>query len=146
MKERTPLIIGGTLVGVLLLVALLNGLGREVSNLDPSTPEGTVQGYLQALLADDRDSADSFLVADTEDPCLHDEVDWVVDDARIALGAVDVDGPRATVEVVTTEVSEGALGGSRYDSSFDLVLVDGDWRIEAADWPYGCGLSRERES
>lgn len=148
MKERTPLIIGGTLIGVLLIVALLNGLGGDVSQLDPATPAGTVQGYLQAVLDGDRDYADSFLVEDSEDPCLHDEVDWLVDDARVALGNVEIEDTHATVEVVTTEVSEGALGGSRYDSAFDLVRVDGGWRIEAADWPYGCGRipPTERES
>ncbi len=148
MKERTPLIIGGTLVGVLLLIALLGGIGRNVPSLDPTTPEGTVQAYLQALLVDDRELADSLIVADTEDPCLHDDTDWLLDNGRVALGAVEVDGSRATVEVVTTEVTEGALGGSRYDSGFDLVLIDEEWRIEAADWPYGCGRipSGERES
>lgn len=148
MKERTPLILGGAVIGVLLLIALVAGLGRDVTSLDATTPEGTVQQYLQALLQDDRFKADALVSEDSEDRCLGDEVDWVLDDARVALGAVEVEGSHATVEVVTTEISEGALGGPRYDSAFDLMLIDGDWRIAAADWPYGCGRSslEERES
>lgn len=148
MNERTPLIVGGSLVAVLVIVALVFGLDTTVENYDTSTPEGTVQLYLQALIDQDDAAAAAIVVDDPEDPCLDDPVDWIVADARMALGEVTVGDGVANVEVLTTQIDEGAFGNSSYDSVFSLVSVDGEWRLEAADWPYGCGDVRpigERE-
>lgn len=139
MNERTPLIVGGSLVLVLVIVAVVFGLDPKVETYDSSTPQGTVQQYLQALIDQDDVAAAAIVIDDSEDPCLEDPVDWLVADARMALGEVTVGDGVATVEVATTQMDEAGFNTSRYDSVFRLVSVDGEWRIEAADWPFGCG-------
>ena len=45
-------------LGVLAVIALVAaGLLRETPDLDPSTPEGTVQAYLEAVFAGDTEAA-----------------------------------------------------------------------------------------
>lgn len=139
MNERTPLIVGGSLIVLLVIVAVFVGFNPTVETYDASTPEGTVQSYLQALLDGDEATASALLVDDPEDPCLEDSFDRPVADSRISIDEVEVGDGAATVSIVTTQIGDAVIGNSRYDSAFRLVAVDGGWRIEAADWPYGCG-------
>lgn len=144
MNERTPLIVGGALILGLLAVALVFGSGRTVAEQPPNSPEAVVQAYLEALIAEDDDAASALTADDSEDPCLGDR-NLTLGNIRVALGRVEIDGATARVEVATTDVDEGALGGARYDSTFVLRLVDDSWLIDAADWPYGCGDLRPIE-
>ena len=53
-------------LGVLAVIALVAaGLLRETPELDPSTPEGTVQAYLEAVFAGDEEAASQY----TEGEC-----------------------------------------------------------------------------
>ncbi len=112
--------------------------GPSISDLDPDSPEGVVQRYLQASIDGDEDLMRELAVV--EDDCTPLPPDFRADDEtfRATLGTVDVDGDDADVEVTITRSGGGAL--DRYEWSetveFDLVLVDGRWLVESAPWPY----------
>ncbi len=138
MKEKTPLVIGGTIGVALVAIVLVMGLGREIQSFDTATPEGVVQQYVQAMIDRDLDSAELHRSSQFADCEFERDLDGYLHDARVILGVVDIDGEGATVEVKTTQYNETGLDGGEWDSTFTLTLVGETWLIETATWPYGC--------
>jgi hypothetical protein len=137
-------------VAALVLVALV----RDPVALDPDSPQGTVQGYLQAI-SDDR-WEDAYEVLDPEifagcgpsdiasnapaDPftaSLHAE-DF--DRGRfpgIVTGATTPPDDETVVEVTLRFGDTGPFGSGGWTTyaAFDLVSRDGLWWISGDPWP-----------
>ncbi len=118
-----------------MVVALVTaGVLRKTPELDPSTPEGTVQAYLQAVFAGDKDAA----AALTEGECdtnLGPGSD--VEGVSASLESVEGDETQATVVVNMSQPSNDPFGGlSEWQEWFNLLNHDGTWLIQQPVWPY----------
>ena len=121
--------------GFLVVVALVaSGLLRETPDLDPATPEGTVQAYLEAVFAGDQEAAAGY----TERECDSNLGPGTpTEGVSATLVSVDLTASNATVVVRLSQPSQDPLGGlSEYDEWFYLVNQDGTWVISQPVWPY----------
>jgi hypothetical protein len=121
--------------GFLVVVALVTaGLLRETPDLEPSTPEGTVQAYLEAVFAGDQQAAAEYTEGEC-DPNLGPGA--ATEGVSATLVSVEGDDSQTTVVVSLSQPSEDPLGGlSEYPEWFNLVNRDGTWVIIQPVWPY----------
>lgn len=136
--SRRVLLILLAVIGAVVVASLLAVLLRgEPAPLDPSTPEGVVQAYANAVIDGDIDTAQELLVSEIADDCRR--VPAGTDDYRVTLLESDVrdDSARVRVLIVTTYDS-GSLGGDSYESEdvFLLTQESGQWRVEAVPWQF----------
>lgn len=133
-------------MGAVVLLAVVAGLivaNRSAPPLDPDSPEGVVQQYLEAVIDDDYSSALGLV-----SPSLGCDVSDIAEmrpysgSLHVVLDTVRIDGERA---VVTLDVTEGGggdpFGSSGYTRSERIVLEqeEGAWRIASAPWLlYAC--------
>jgi len=133
-ERRLPgwlLPVAGALVVVALVAA---GLLRETPDLDPSTPEGTIQAYLQAVFAGDQTRAAEYTEGEC-DPNLGPAVP--IEGISAALVRVDGDDNQTTVVVKLSQPSPDPIGGlSEWEEWFNLINHDGSWVIQQPAWPY----------
>lgn len=130
-----------------LVVAALAGmllLRPGVEQFEAGSPEAAVQGYLEAVLDGDHRAALEYLTPELRDAC-RSEVRhaWVPDSARVTLAGTHVEGGRAEVDVVVTELRPpGPFGPESHSVDVTLFLERADerWAISAAPWPvWTCG-------
>jgi hypothetical protein len=121
--------------GFLVVVALVaSGLLRETPDLDPATPEGTVQAYLEAVFAGDQEAAGGYTEGEC-DPNLGPGVP--VDGVSASLVSVEGDDSQATVVVKLAQPSQDPIGGLiEWPEWFTLINHDGNWVIQQPVWPY----------
>ena len=129
----------GAAVLIVALVAV--ALVREPAQLDPNTPEGTVQVYLQAISDGDYEGAFAVLDPDFYEGCDAGSLanprqeDFT---ARIDDSGQPVSGDTAFVGVSMTFGDGGAFGSQwTLNQSFSVVRHDESWWITGEDvWPY----------
>jgi hypothetical protein len=160
-RRRSWLLPAGlvALVVVLVVIALVRG----PVTLDPDTPEGTVQEYLQAIRDERWEDAISVIDADWLGSCQASDLEqWADTDFTAKLGTeqtdtlrfVDVapspsDGslpePTEQVEVTISHVSGPGLGSS-WDEyvMFQLLERDDFWWLADDPWPYFVFNCRDR--
>lgn len=119
------------LVGLALVVVFIGG---EPELRDPSTPEGVVQRYSAAVIAEDEDQAKRYLT--DREGCgevgLYDDADL-----RVTLVSTTERDDSAEVRVaITSSYSDGGFGGSSYteEAVFELTMFGDEWKIETAPW------------
>lgn len=138
-SPERPLIVAATVVAVLVVAAVVVVLtGPRVSDLDPDSPEGVVQRYVQAAIDGDEDLMADLVVYGADD-CTPVPSGIVGDESiRITLGDVRVAGDDADVHITVTRSGGGPLDPYEWsdDLTFDLARVDGAWLIERAPWPF----------
>jgi hypothetical protein len=123
-------VVGGLAVVVLVAAGLL----RDTPDLDPSTPEGTVQAYLRAVFAGDQEAATEYTEGEC-DPNLGPGVP--VEGVSASLVSVEGDDSQTTVVVKLSQPSEDPFGGlSEWEEWFTLINDDGNWVIQQPVWPY----------
>jgi uncharacterized protein YsxB (DUF464 family) len=133
----------GLVVAAISIVALIAVLAvkETTPQLDVSTPEGTVQQYLQSVTERDFDSAITYLAIGTK--CKLEDFDqaYIQDSIRISLSDTSVTGDSASVKVSIENSSGDPFGGSYTESqSFRLARSDSGWKISGIPWPtYQCG-------
>ena len=131
------LLIGAVVVGLIVVVAALVALTRsEPTTLDPNTPEGTAQRYVQAILDGDNAAAEDLLL---EEDC--DVGPRYFSDQTVRARLVDstVDGNSAVVEVeLVFSGGDPLFGGYGYEerAQIELELVEGTWLVDPDSWPY----------
>jgi hypothetical protein len=121
------------LVVVIALIAVFARGGA--APLDPTTPEGVVQRYSQAVVDGDAQTALTYVVPEVADACVRRSVSE--EDTRITVLETTERDDTAHVRVlIVTVFGTGPLGADEYEaeSAFDLVEVDGDWLVEVAPW------------
>lgn len=133
----------GFVVAAISIVALIAVLAVKdtTQQLDATTPEGTVQQYLQSVTDRDFDTALTFLVTDTK--CKIEDFDqsYVQDSIRVSLSDSVITGDSASVKVNVENSSGDPFGGSyRESQAFRLTNSDDGWKIAGIPWPtYECG-------
>jgi hypothetical protein len=135
--------LGAALV-VLIAAGVALGVLREPVLLDPQTPEGTVQAYVQAVLDGEWNDARSHLAEDLEAECTAIDFrrSWVPDSLTATLDDVRVDGDGAEVVIRLRTAAEPDPFGGRYEATetFDLIREGTTWRLTGQPWPvYDCG-------
>ena len=119
-----------------MVIALIAVFARGgAAPLDPTTPEGVVQRYSQAVVDGDTKTALTYVVPEVADAC----VDRYVgdEDTRITVLETTERDDTAHVRVlIVTVYGTGPFGADEYEaeSSFDLVKVGGDWLVEVSPW------------
>ena len=133
----------GLVVAAISIVALIVVLAvnEDTPQLDATTPEGTVQQYLQSVTARDFDTAITYLSEDTKCKITDFDQAYIQDSIRISLSDESVTGDSATVKVNIDNSNGGPFGGSYTESqSFRLTKSDTGWKIAGIPWPtYQCG-------
>lgn len=119
-------------VAALTVVALL----REPVSLDPATPEGTVQIYLQALADNDFDAALQQTTNEIQQECTAQDVsdNFYYNSFTATLGATRELGTVTVVEVAINQTDVGLNSG--YFEQIELTDEDGGWAITGDPWPY----------
>ncbi len=115
---------------------------RPATTRDSTTPEGTVQAYLSAVLDGDTRRAAGYLSA--ESPCDIEDLDnaTVLNTARVDLVDTVVDGQSARVVVDLAASSDGGpLDTFPTEShTFRLTRSGQGWLLVGQPWPlYDCG-------
>lgn len=134
-------------IAVVAVVAVLAAT-KGVTNFDETTPEGTAQAYVTAVLEGDHGAAQSLLSEALQDRCsLTDLSDaWVPERVRVTLRDVTIDGDRATVELHLTEGASGTPFEPyeyRNRASLFMVAAEDGWVIDEVPWPlYWCEPGR----
>ncbi|WP_400997458.1 hypothetical protein [Agromyces sp. GXQ0307] len=135
--DRTLIVILAVLA-VLVIVALVAVFTQgEPEPLDEGTPEGVVQQYSAAVIDGDEAAAMEYLVPELAEDCVRLTLG---DPAGMRVSLIDTTERDDTADVevlIVTTYGDGPFGSSEYEERgvFDLVLVDGEWRIETAPWP-----------
>lgn len=129
-SDPTLKVLVGVVVAVAALAVAVVALRPATAPLDPASPEGVVQQFLDAWLERDEDVAVSLLI-DGEDcePHFFDGEDTTL---RAVLEGTEVEGDRAEVRVAVTETYGEPLDSSQYTSveTFDLERTEEGWRID----------------
>jgi hypothetical protein len=138
-RSRTILVVIGTLVVVLIGVAVVLAL-RPPPQFDAATPEGTAQGYFQAVLDGDEDLAFGYLTETLRDRCETGEMRHVTPDgARVVITRTEIDGADAALEVEITETyREGPIfdiGSYPFDETLVMERHGDRWLITEMPWP-----------
>jgi hypothetical protein len=135
-------------VAVSTVVALAAGRGEE--DFPPGTPEGTVQGYLRAVIDRDPERALDFLAPELLEDCDTDEYRRSIRnmirsgdrEVRASLLGTRQRDDVTEVEVrITESYGDGPFGRNEYSQEHFFVLdqVEGEWRFVEPPWPlYAC--------
>ena len=132
----------GLVVAAISIVALIVVLAvkEPTPQLDASSPEGTVQQYLQAITDRDFEAAVTYLATDTK--CKVEDFDraYIQDSLRIALADVSKTETSASIKVRIETANGDPFGGSYSDNqAFRLTKSDSSWKITGIPWPtYEC--------
>lgn len=130
----------GVVLGLLVAVAVAFTFVRS-PQLDPATPEGVVQRYLQAVVEGRRTEARSYLSDRLRRECEPGFPRYMSRDAyRIELVEAVVDGSTAEVQVIVAEQDVELFDYYHEFSAYYSLVSTGDgWRITDQEWPwYAC--------
>jgi hypothetical protein len=143
------LVVVGTLVAVLVAVSVLFAL-QPPTQFDPNSPEGTAQGYFQAIEDGDKNLATNFLTEDLQEFC---DGEWRYRDfesaSRVVINDTKIDGDTATVKVaITVSYGDDPFGGGSYDhdETIKMVRVGDVWLISTLTWPMDAYPCNEGDS
>ncbi|MDX1449950.1 MAG: hypothetical protein R3246_12900 [Acidimicrobiia bacterium] len=132
------LLIGAIVVGLIVVVAALVALTRsEPEALDPNSPEGTAQRYVQAVLDGDNATIEELLFE--EEDCDVGPRYFGEQTVRARLVDSSVSGSSATVEVeLIFSGGDPLFGGYGYEerAQIQLEMADGSWLVDSDSWPY----------
>lgn len=131
----------GLIIIAVAIVTILSSTKSAVV-IDRSTPAGSVQVYLKAVLAGK--NAEAAKMLSPESVCTVTDIDraYIVDTARVLLIDSSTEGTTAEVRVRVEIPSGGPLGDfMTEDHTFRLVNSGGTWLITGIPWPlYDCGV------
>jgi hypothetical protein len=149
-EENRPAWLLPTGIGLLVLVLVVVALLREPVQLDPGTPDGTVQEYLQAISDDDFETAFELLHPDEFDGCVPSDIQRHLGDqpftASLESDVEPMDDRDLTIVNVRIRFGTEGPFGSGWETfeSFELVSEDGMWWITGEPWPHFFFACRER--
>ncbi len=131
------LVVGVVLALAVAVAAIVTSL-RPSPQLDPNTPEGTVQAFFQAVEVDDWEGLRALLAAPLQEDCEASELAQFRDDVdRAVIARVDAAGANTIVEVrVSRVVVDDPLNPYSYDDTFQFVLTQEDGRLAVSELPW----------
>lgn len=129
----------GGLVAVVLVTGAILGALRGPATLDPDSPEGVVQSYLQAVLDGDYQAAVQHFSEETAERCTVASFReaWIDESLTATLEDVRVRDGGAEVRIRFRSVpAPDPLGGDfSFRERFSLVEEAGAWRLTGDPWP-----------
>ena len=143
MTSRKALVAIGIVLVLLVVVAVVFAI-TPPPQFDSDTPEGTAQGYFQAIDDDDTDLAASYLSESIGANCEFDP--WRPETSRVVITDVSVDGSRAVVDVrIEVSYSDSPFDGGSYDFDERVVMerTADHWLIVEPLWPMDIYACRE---
>ncbi len=136
--SRIALVVIGAVAVVLIAVAIVVAI-QPPEEFDPGTPEGTAQGYYQAILDGDEDLALAYFAEELLANCSAYELGYFTpDSARVVIAETEIEGDEARVDVVITEIwGEGPFGGgsNTFDETLNMTRSGETWDISRIPWP-----------
>jgi hypothetical protein len=141
--SRRPLLAALAALVVTLVAVTVYAITRPATLWDRSTPEGTVQAYVTAVL--DGDTVAAAALLSTDSPCTAIDLDRTprAPQTRVDLVGTTVQATagvtlaQVRVRVVSDAVQPFGDGGE--DRTFRLTLTVAGWRIDGIPWPlYDC--------
>jgi hypothetical protein len=141
MPSRSNLVLGvvAALVVILAVVAAVIGTSRSPRTADLSTPAGTTEAYITAVVSQDHDAVEDLL--DPALGCTSEQLSQMYRPSRASLSIVNAEatGETATVVVEITEHGQGLFDAWAHRESFTLRFDDGRWLVTGEPWPiYMC--------
>lgn len=131
----------GLIIIVVAIVTVLSST-RTAVVIDRSTPAGSVQVYLNAILSGKNAQAAKMLSPDSV--CTADDIDraYVVETARVLLVDSTIEGTTAEVRVRVEIPSGGPIGDfMTEDHTLRLSKDGGSWLLTGVPWPlFDCGM------
>lgn len=144
--SKNPNRVLAVIIGFVILavaVATLLSATKTAVVLDRSTPTGSVQIYLKAILSGKNVAAAKMLSPSST--CTIEDVDraHVVHTARVLLLDATTNGGNAEVRVRVEIPSVDPLGDSMTeDHTFRLINMNRSWLLTGVPWPlYDCGMA-----
>ena len=134
-------------LGVLVLAVI--ALNREPVELDPDTPEGAVQAYLQAISDSDFEAAFELLDPEIYDGCTPADLATSVDRGEPFTAVLDTENIADFDDIVSVPArmqfgSSGPFGnGWTTWETFNVTDTSGEWLIADEAWPYISWACRE---
>lgn len=140
MKE-SPKWLWPAVISVVIVALVAIALLREPIQLDPTTPEGAVQEYLQAISDKDYEAAFELLHPESFEGCNPADIVRPGFDETFTASIPESEDPpasgRAFVDVTMRFGDGGPFGGSwESNEVFVLISEDGSWWITGDPWPY----------
>lgn len=137
--NRVLAIIVGVIIAAAILVTIFSST-KSIVQLDPGTPKGTVQVYLEAVFAGNNDQAAKFLAP--ESGCKVADLDraYVMKNARVDFVKSEIVGDTAQVWVTVNIPTGGPFETfMTEDHTLRLIRVNGSWLLTGVPWPlYNC--------
>lgn len=127
---------------VAVIVVNLFTAGNSSKTLDPATPAGVVQGYLNAALNGKYERAATFISSESSCDAQDLERIFIMDMERVDLVKTEIDGSQAQVWV-RVDYPSGAMfdAANLEDHSYRLTQAKGRWLLTGVPWPlYDCGV------
>lgn len=138
-RRNLPLLIVLAVSALVVIVSLIAVFTRSApAPLDPNSPEGVVQTYMQAVIDDDLTAARALLTAELRENCQTSQPSPPTG-VRITHVRTIERTDEATVTVdIGSPGGGGLFGPSDYVSreSFELARTDEGWRIAVAPWQF----------
>ncbi len=142
MSNRANWLLAGG-IGILVVVLVVVALVREPVQLDPSSPEGTVQEYLQAISDEDYERAFELLRPEVFEGCVPSDLSRYAPSEPFTASLESEGGEPGAGEdqaIVNVRMRFGTDGmfGSGWEAweSFELVNEEGFWWITGEPWPH----------
>lgn len=131
------LVVGIVLALAVAIAAIVTSM-RPTAELDPNTPEGTVQAFFEAVEAENWEGLRALLSAPLQEDCEATELAQFRDDIdRAVIARVDSTGADTIVEVsVSRVVVDDPLNPYTYDDTFQFVLTQEDGRLVVSQLPW----------
>lgn len=165
-KRTTPTWLLPAGLFALVVVLVVVALSREPASLDPASPEGVVQDYLQAIRDQRFDDALAAIHPDWLGDCTTSDMAEYVDtdftaklatdesfegvvgerfeDIGDSLDGVSAPEPTESVDVTISHNAGSGLGSTwSEDVRFDLTDDSGEWLLAVDPWPYFTWSCRE---
>ncbi len=137
-----------TVVGAVLIALTVVALTRQPVELDPSTPEGTVQTFLQAVASQEWENAVALISEDAPESCTATDLARATDRQAFSASLRDANvfGDSAVVEVTISFAADPEpLGAGAYETrtSYSLQRENDHWLLTGVGWPYLWACPRE---
>jgi hypothetical protein len=134
----------GAAATLLVVVSVFFAL-QPPTQFDWQSPQGTAQGYFQAINDGDDELAETYTTDDLRTAC---DGEWWYDEvesaSRVVITETKIDGDTAKVKVnITVSYGDEPFGGGSYDHEETMTMqrVGDVWLISKPVWPmdrYDC--------
>lgn len=124
------------LIGVFIVVAAVLAT-RPAPDLDPTTPEGVVQTYSRAMLSGDVAAGRALTTPALQSRCPTPPLAPPEPGTSLDLVGTSISGDRAVVRVQIIHRGGNSpfdLNEYRTEDAFELLRIDGAWRVNQAPW------------